>query len=267
MAGISTGISLLSVSAKGVSTLSYSTSTMTTYSRSATASPNPDYYGNTGFGSSPTIGAIITSISSGSIDAGISGSYPNYTIIAYVDPRYIGTYTANITPQIKDSAGIIGNTSGVIPVSRSRDFVWTNFTSYNYPATTTVRSIGIIIDGATRFYYFDNNTVAGTVGAGLWNTSNEVLNVMDYNEVKFEDLSGSTDWLVGSLVSGVTFSNNRSKGTYYTISNSGAGELVVKVNPRSTNGVTSCDIRITFRNKTDNSKTFIQDVTLALTKS
>lgn len=177
----------------------------------------------------------------------------------------MGSYTGTITPQIRDSQGIVGSTTGSIPVSLTRSFTWGLATGYNENTTDGVTTLGIRCGSGSGDESFQkvrlvNNTIASLSTPQAWNTLTSLSAECGiYNEVKFEDLSGSNDWVVTTAGD---WSILRSKGVYYNILNS-----AIKVNPRTTVGTTTCGIRITMRNKNNTGNLFTQDITLQVTRT
>jgi hypothetical protein len=262
MAGISTGVSLL-FAGLGTSNLTYSTSTLTTSDgsgRSATASPNPDNYGQTGFASSGSQGLSL-SIDSGLFNTSAIGTYPNYTMKALIKPNYMGNFTANLTPTIKDSAGISGSTSGVIPVSITRSFRYgPAVTNYSKTVSVFSQANGIFFNNLDDHWLGIIDVIAGTntteYNGGKW-TDNAVGGMGVYNQIKFEHISGSnSEWDV-YVGDGTSISSTLVKGTYYDISN-----IFAALHANSSPGTTTATIRITMRNKNNTSITFTQDITL-----
>jgi len=261
----STGISLLTVNPVVLPNLSYSTATLISRDpRLAIASPNPDGWGATDFPSSGSVGASISK-SGDQITCTITGNYPSYLVTASISPLYMGSYTGTLTPQIRDSQGFVGTTSGAIPVSLSRSFTWGLSTGYNENTTDGITTLGIRCGSGSGDESFQkvrlvNNSVSSLNTPQPWNTLNSLASDAGiYNEVKFEDLSGSTDWVVTTAADWTT---SRSKGVYYNILNS-----AIKVNPRTSAGVTTCGIRITMRNKNNTGNLFTQDITLQVTRT
>jgi hypothetical protein len=194
---LSTGMSLLKTGGM-YSDLSYVTTTLTTRTRSATATPNPDNFNATGFTTTGTRGVTVNS-SSSFIDASSTGTYPSYTLLASVEPVRMGNYTATLTPIIRDSQGVVGTTSGSFLADLTRDFTWTSTTSASRTVSNGTDTIGLAFDDLENCYRINLNsdTLFSISSVGNWNTLPSISQTAGaWNEVQFQDLSGSTDWVV-----------------------------------------------------------------------
>lgn len=261
MAGISTGVNLLAVQ-NGLSSLTYSVASFTGgSSRVATATPNPDSWGATGFTSTSSRGLTVVS-DSFFINPSSTGTYPNYTILPQIKANYMGTYTGNITPNLKDSQGVDGNTSGIIPVNLNRTYTNPLVSTYAKTVSIWQKAVCIFYNSSTasQQYYgvLDTSTNTRTVEfASNWTTV-PISGMGIYNEIKFEDVSGSP-WNI-SLGDGTVVGAAQTKGTYYNIDN-----IFAYLNFSNTAGTTSAVIRVTMRNKLNNAITLTHDVTLSRT--
>lgn len=266
MAGVSTGISLLTSSGNRVM-LTYATGIMSSRTRVATATPNPDPHGATGYSTTSTRGPSLSD-DNFFVDLGLTGAYPNYTLFASIKPEYMGSQTGNIFPSIKDSAGISGNTSGSIPFILARGFGWgtgvgpTMPTSFSRTTTTNTQTMGIVFTTLEEFASanIDNYVIENFPHPNRqWNSLISILQDAGmYNEVKFENLSGDNAWSVTQYSS---LSAPRSKNTYYNISDS-----AIICTARASAGTFTNGIRATFRNKADNTITFVKDFTMTITR-
>lgn len=269
MAGISTGISLLGCG-RGVPVWAYPTTTLTSATRDATASPNPDYYGNTGYDSASS-GKLSYIGTDSRISAGYIPSlslYPNCRMTFRMKPEYFGNVVSTITPVFKDTQGIECVSSGSFTLDLTRSFCWglpelPMPTSITRVASDNTQTCGIIFDTLDNMHvvYIDDYTVSSYQHANRQyvTTPANIQSCGLYNEVKFENLSGDTAW---SVTAAGSLSDVRSKNTYYDISNS-----AIRCTPRVTSGSNVNGIRVTFRNKANTAITFTQDITLTVTRT
>lgn len=234
----------------------------------ATASANPDTWGKTGYGNSTNVGLTVNSdtffIKGGRVSTDV---YPNYTIRASIHESYMGSFTGNITPVLRDSGGVLAQTSGSIPVSLSRSFCWGNSTRpmptlINRKVTLPTEVVGIFVDDLDWFHAvnIDSDAITTYIYANReWNTLMALSqNAGLYNEVKFEHVSGDTGWAV---TASYDLTTQRAKNTFYDVRFS-----MAKSAPIGNATTVSSVIRATFRNKTNNTITFSQDFTLQVSR-
>lgn len=269
MAGISTGVSLLGCG-KGSPVWTYPITTLTSTTRDAVASPDPDYYGGTGYdsGSSGKLSYVGTDSRVDATYVPANSLYPNCRMRFGMKPQYFGNIVSTITPVFKDTQGIECVGSGSFSLDLTREFCWglpslTMPTSITRVTSDNVQTCGIIFDTLDNMHvvHVDDYTISSYQQANRQYVTTPAIGQSCglYNEVKFENLSGDTAW---SVTEASSLSTSRSKNTYYDISNA-----AIRCTPRATSGSNVNGIRVTFRNKANPAITFTQDITLTVTRT
>lgn len=267
----STGMSLLTAGSR--SFLSYSTAAFTNSDwsgRVCTASPNPDMWGSTGFSNSPTAGMSATSGSTGVLTS-VVGVYPNYILTVYPNPAtdYLNSpMSTTITPEIKDSAGIIGETSGPISVvNLQRILQWSGDTSHTTSGAVDTESViwGVNIaaeGGHDTGWVRANNTISSTHQRGNWVTI-PAGTLGPHYEVKYvvNGAGGSASVNIASH-SGSGVTNGLSENTYYPArtSSGGVSPVVRLTVPQGLSGVV--DFTVTIRSIINPSMSISQNLLL-----
>lgn len=292
MAGVSTGISLLSVSNIIAPSLTYSTASVINnqwgglVNKTYMASPDPDQFLATGFTSSPSQGLTISSSNGGITTISLDDTWPSYSRNHSMAITSWGNQTSTMTPSIKDSGGVVGTTSGSYICDLTRDFSWIRAgvqanaeTTFSSSTTSTTNTIGLLLADYTgngsalltstaNCAVIENVPANFTSGGTPTNIRSITVTTCGGNEVnaalqvKAEHVSGNTTWEIYRAQTGST----GVKGTYYSVGSTTASPLFVRLDPRTTTGTTSSVIRLTFLHP-NSGTTYSKDITLNLTKT
>ena len=246
--------------------LSYSTATITSNAaRTMTATPDPDPTGNTGYASVSGTRGLTISTNIAFTATITDNTYPSYSVTTVLRPEYIGTHSGFMDVSIRDFEGTLGISSGSIPISLTRNFVWDALTTFS-PNVSANQRFMMFLDSLDRLQFRVYNGSDGTYSTVIQGNrsfhNNFTAGVCyPHNEIMFEHVSGATGWYVTDIDN--LSSATKTKGVYHDM----AGIVLMSdSNPSASSTVTSV-IRITFRNKRDNSETFVQQITVNVVRS
>lgn len=273
MAGISTGVSLLSVQGnRPFVTHSISNITNSNWNGLVfTATPDPDQWGSTGFINTGTTGLSFTSTNA-NVLVDVFGTYPNYTAYFYPTPAIDSTNLPQngfITTIIKDSGGVVGDNSGAIQVvNLQRGLQWSGITTYTTGGSFDTESViwGLALSLSykhyTGFVKSDGTLSTAPVSRGDF-VNIPYGDLTGFYEVEYDvtGIGGSGTVFISTYDAGTnSVVNNLSENTFYPI-RTGSQMPCIRAQASSGNSVIVA-FNVTIRNVFNPSLTMTQSLSL-----